>query len=258
MNCRLADKTDFRYGKKAILFDVDDTLYDQTVPFKEAYAEYFGEKPAVPAEIIYPVTRKYSDRVYSQAMAGQITMEDMYIYRVQKAFEEFGIRITDAQALEFQTIYAERQRHIHMSEQMEAILEYCRGKAELGIITNGPSKHQWNKVKSLRAERWIPHENIFVSADVGAEKPDRKIFEYAERTMGLEEAEIWFVGDSYELDVKGAVNAGWNTVWMNRRKRKAPEGAMIVKHEHAGRIAGAETEEALFGFVRMLLEGVTK
>ena len=131
-------------------------------------------------------------------------------------------------------------------------------ESRAGIITNGPSEHQWNKVKSLRAERWIPHENIFVSADVGAEKPDRKIFEYAERTMELEEAAIWFVGDSYELDVKGAVNAGWNAVWMNRRKRKAPRGAMIVKHEHAGRIAGAETEEALFGFVRMLLEGVTK
>ena len=187
--------------KKAILFDVDDTLYDQTVPFKEAYRGYFGADPAVPADVIYPVTRKYSDQVYSRAMAGQITMEDMYIYRVQKAFEEFGIRITDAQALEFQTIYADRQRHIHMSEQMEAILDYCKGKAELGIITNGPSKHQWNKVKSLQAERWIPHENIVVSADVGAEKPDRKIFEYAERTMGLEDAEIWFVGDSYELDV---------------------------------------------------------
>ena len=122
----------------------------------------------------------------------------------------------------------------------------------------GSLRTEWNKVKSLRAERWIPHENIFVSADVGAEKPDRKIFEYAERTMELEEAAIWFVGDSYELDVKGAVNAGWNAVWMNRRKRKAPRGAMIVKHEHAGRIAGAETEEALFGFVRMLFEGVTK
>ena len=75
--------------KKAILFDVDDTLYDQTVPFKEAYREYFGADPAVPADVIYPVTRKYSDQVYSRAMAGQITMEDMYIYRVQKAFEEF-------------------------------------------------------------------------------------------------------------------------------------------------------------------------
>ena len=88
-------------GKKAILFDVDDTLYDQTVPFMEAYAEYFGEKPEVPAEVIYPVTRKYSDAVYSQAMAGEMTMEEMYIYRMQKAFEEFGIRITDQEALDF-------------------------------------------------------------------------------------------------------------------------------------------------------------
>lgn len=38
--------------KQAILFDVDDTLYDQTVPFKEAYAEFFGKKPAVPAGTI--------------------------------------------------------------------------------------------------------------------------------------------------------------------------------------------------------------
>lgn len=129
-------------SKKAILFDVDDTLYDQTVPFKEAYAEYFGENPAVPAEVIYPVTRKYSDQVYSQALTGQITMEEMYIYRVQKAFEEFDVRITDAEALDFQKIYADCQRHIHMSEQMERILDYCGRKAELGIITNGPSAHQ--------------------------------------------------------------------------------------------------------------------
>lgn len=137
--------------KPAILFDVDDTLYDQTVPFYEAYAEYFGAAPAVPADVIYPVTRKYSNAVYSRAMAGEILMEEMYIYRLQEAFKEFGIAITDAQALEFQKIYADRQRHIHMSPLMEEILEYCSGKIKLGIITNGPSEHQWNKVKSLRA-----------------------------------------------------------------------------------------------------------
>ena len=131
--------------KTAVLFDVDDTLYDQTVPFKEAYAEYFGAEPAVPADVIYPVTRKYSDRVYSRAMAGEITMEEMYIYRVQKAFDEFDIFITDKEALDFQKIYADRQRHIHMSPLMEEILSFCSEKAELGIITNGPSAHQWNK-----------------------------------------------------------------------------------------------------------------
>ena len=61
--------------KKAVLFDVDDTLYDQTVPFMEAYAEYFGEDPAIPAEVIYPVTRKYSDQMFSRAMSGGMTMD---------------------------------------------------------------------------------------------------------------------------------------------------------------------------------------
>lgn len=237
---------------KAILFDVDDTLYDQTIPFKEAYREYFGAHPAVPAELIYPVTRKYSDQVYSQAMAEQITMEEMYIYRVQKAFEEFGIGITDEEALDFQKIYADRQRHIHMSETMEEILDYCSEKAELGIITNGPSEHQWNKVKSLQVERWIPQINIFVSGDVGAEKPDRKLFEYAEHIMGLECAEIWFVGDAYELDVKGAVNAGWNAVWMNRRKRKAPDDTLSAVCGCGGRIVSVETEQEMLHFMKKL------
>ena len=225
--------------KKAVLFDVDDTLYDQTVPFKEAYAQYFGDKPPVPAEVIYPVTRKYSDQVYSQAMSGQITMEELYIYRVQKAFEEYNITITVEEALAFQKVYADRQRHIHMSETMEKILTYCAGKAKLGIITNGPSAHQWNKVKSLQAERWILHENIFVSGDVGAEKPERKIFDHAKQMMKLEDAEIWFVGDSYELDVKGAVNAGWNAVWMNRRGREKPDDNVKLMYE-------VGTEDELF------------
>lgn len=231
MNYRLTDKTGLITGKKAILFDVDDTLYDQTAPFKEAYAQYFGNEPAIPAEVIYPVTRKYSDQVYSQAMAGQITMEELYIYRVKKAFEEYSITITVEEALAFQEVYADRQRHIHMSETMEKILTYCSGKVELGIITNGPSAHQWNKVKSLQAERWIPQGNIFVSGDVGAEKPERKIFDHAKRTMKLENAEIWFVGDSYELDMKGAVNAGWNAVWMNRRGREKTDDNLKGMYE---------------------------
>lgn len=242
-------------GKKAILFDVDDTLYDQTVPFMEAYAEYFGEKPEVPAEVIYPVTRKYSDAVYSQAMAGEMTMEEMYIYRMQKAFEEFGIRITDQEALDFQKIYADRQHHIHMSPLMQDILAFCSGRAALGIITNGPSQHQWDKVRSLQAEKWILHENIFVSADVGAEKPDRKIFDYAKRTMRLEDTEIWFVGDAYALDVEGAVNAGWNAVWMNRRGRKIPGDAVKPGRENERSMVSVESEEDLRNFIIRILRG---
>ena len=182
-------------------------------------------------------------------------MDEMYIYRVRKAFEEFGIPISDEKALDFQRLYARRQDYIRMSPLMEDILAYCSGRARLGIITNGPADRQWDKVKSLQAEKWIPHENIFVSADVGAEKPDRKIFDHAKRAMRLEDAEIWFVGDAYALDVEGAVNAGWNAVWMNRRGRKIPGDAVKTGRENERSMVSVESEEDLRKFIIRILSG---
>ena len=233
--------------KKAVLFDVDDTLYDQTKPFVNAYEEFFGSRYDVEAEVIFPVTRKYSDQVYSRAMAGDITMEELYAYRVQKAFEEFGVEISREEALAFQEVYGRCQKQIGMTGRMKQILSFCSGKADLGIITNGPSGHQWNKVKSLEADRWIPEENVFISAEVGAEKPRREIFDCAERKMKLEDAEVYFVGDSYECDMAGAMNAGWHGIWMNRRGRRIPEGGRVPDYQVSSE---EELEKVLHGILR--------
>lgn len=210
--------------EKAVLFDIDDTLYDQTQPFVRAYGQYFGDRFDIDAEKIFPVTRKYSDQVYGRAMAGEITMEELYVYRVQKAFEEFGISISREETLAFQEVYAGCQKHISMTERMKRILSFCSGRVKVGIITNGPSQHQWNKVRSLQADQWIPEANIFVSADVGAEKPRREIFEYAQKSMQLDGTEVYFVGDSYDSDMAGVMNVGWKGIWMNRRGHRIPEG----------------------------------
>ena len=97
------------------------------------------------------------------------------------------------------------------------------------------------------------HENIFVSAEAGAEKPDRKIFDYAKKKMRLEEMEIWFVGDAYPLDVEGALNAGWNAVWMNRRNREMPEQGKNSRQEK-GRMLCVRSEEELSSVLRGLLQ----
>lgn len=233
--------------KKAVLFDVDDTLYDQTVPFKEAYSEYFGPDAAVPADELYPVSRKYSNQVFARAMSGEMSMEEMYIYRMQKAFEEFGVKISDEDALGFQYAYVNRQRNIHMTPLMRELLAWCSGRAPLGIITNGPSGHQWDKVKGLKAEQWIPRENVFISAEVGAAKPDRAIFDLAARRMKAEEAQKWFVGDAYELDIEGAMNAGWKTVWINRRGNLRPDGKPAPEYE-------VRSEEELFAVMQEVLD----
>lgn len=217
--------------KIAVLFDVDDTLYDQTMPFVQAYEKYFRGDIPVSAEALFPVTRKYSNAVFSRALAGEITMEELYICRMQKALEEFGIVISDQDALEFQQVYEECQKHIRMTPLMEEILAWCAEHALLGIITNGLSGHQWDKIRGLQAERWIPKEYIFVSGDAGAVKPDRQIFDLARKRMHMEEGEVWFVGDAFDLDVEGAMNAGWNAVWMNRRGKKRPDGAEEPAYE---------------------------
>jgi putative hydrolase of the HAD superfamily len=52
-----------------------------------------------------------------------------------------------------------------------------------------------------------------VSADVGARKPDPEIFRAALDRLGVPAADVWFVGDSWERDVRGAAAAGMRPIW---------------------------------------------
>ena len=52
--------------------------------------------------------------------------------------------------------------------------------------------------------------------DAGVGKPDARIFLAAARQLGLESQQILHVGDDAQLDVVGALNAGMQTVWINR------------------------------------------
>lgn len=74
---------------KAILFDIDDTLYDLSIPFKEAFREFFpGEK--MDLEGAFLASRKYSDLIYDRSLSGEISMAEMYIYRLGNAFQDYG------------------------------------------------------------------------------------------------------------------------------------------------------------------------
>lgn len=205
---------------KAILFDIDDTLYDLSIPFKEAFRELFpGEK--MDLEGAFLASRKYSDLIYDRSLRGEISMAEMYIYRLENAFRDYGKIIDGPTALQFQSVYEKRQHEIRMTEEMERMLEELSRKMTLGIITNGPSEHQRDKVRALGVERWIPMERIWISGDLGVGKPHKEIFEAAREKLGLKPEELCFVGDAYGHDILGAKGAGWKAVWFNHRGRQA-------------------------------------
>jgi len=89
----------------------------------------------------------------------------------------------------------------------------------IGIVTNGPStQHE----KIARAELLDVVDACCVSDEIGAQKPDIRIFEEAFKRCGVSSG--WMVGDAPEPDIGGGHNAGLRTIWIHRgRKWEIPE-----------------------------------
>ncbi len=69
-------------------------------------------------------------------------------------------------------------------------------------------------------------EAVVVSCDVGSAKPSRIIFEWASAKLALPPEAILHVGDSPEMDVRGAQAAGMPALLL-RRRAKAAKGDQI-------------------------------
>ena len=79
---------------------------------------------------------------------------------------------------------------------------------------------------------------VMSSADYGLQKPHPAIFLTAVGRLGIEPAEIWFVGDSVESDVAGARSAGLTPIWYNRKGNPcdiSPEPAIVGSWEEFGK-----------------------
>lgn len=216
--------------KTAIVFDIDDTLYDQVVPFGNAVKEIFPDLTGVSYETLFKRRAYHSEYSFRKALNHEMTMEEMYRYRVQKTFEEFGVEVSDEDAMAFQEAYEQSQQRLELSSVMTAVLDFCQARGVLlGIISNGPAEHQMQKARTMGMERWIPEAWTIVSGAVGIVKPDLRIFRLAQERMGLDpgSTDIWYVGDSFANDIAGAAGAGWKTIWLNRRGKARPEGGVI-------------------------------
>ena len=213
-----------------MLFDIDDTLYDQVVPFGKAVQKMFPQLTGVPYETLFKRRAYHSEVSFRMANNNQMTMEEMYRYRVQKTFAEFGLEVSDEDAMAFQEAYEQSQKQLELSSTMEEMLNYCQGHGViLGIISNGPGEHQMEKARTMGMGRWIPEEWTIVSGTVGILKPDVRIFRLTEERIGLdpEIMDIWYVGDSFANDMVGAAGAGWKTIWLNRRGKAVSQGSVV-------------------------------
>lgn len=205
---------------KMILFD-----YGQTLVAEQKFDGVKGTE----AVLRYAVRNKYhltAERVQAKANEilreyGRFDPEKRHLYQIEipntmftpYLYESQGIEIALSNS-EIDTVFWNAAAPGTPTEGIEDFLEYLKRKdIRTGVISNisyAPS------VVAERISRLIPKNNfefIITSSNFMFRKPNKRIFDLALEKAELRSEEVWYIGDQYECDVKGSLNAGMLPIW---------------------------------------------
>lgn len=214
----------------SLIFDLDDTLYFQKDQFLKTVEQTGYLKELKQIEELYVFFQEASEWTYKLQDEGQLTLEEMRILRVIEAYKQLGIQLDEEKALHWQESYEINQQNIQLNPSMKELLIYCyEQNVQLGIITNGPSKHQRMKIEALGLSQWFPEEHILVSGDMGISKPNKAIFTTLEKKLMRQTKEYYYIGDNYDNDVVGSLNMGWQPIWLNHKQEKRVLDASVIE-----------------------------
>ena len=217
--------------RRAVFFDLDDTLYDQLEPFRAALGVFGGGIGRISADELYRRFRRHSDELWEPYRAGRLGLERMRVERIRRALADCGFEADEGDCLRFQEAYQEGQYRIRpLPGAADCLAELAAAGCLLGVVTNGPGPHQARKLEALGIERFIPRERWFISGEIGLAKPDPALFSHVNRATGTRPEASVMVGDSLVNDVAGAARAGWRAVWFRARGSAfaAPADAVLA------------------------------
>ncbi|MBO0996733.1 noncanonical pyrimidine nucleotidase, YjjG family [Bacillus sp. SD075] len=199
-----------------ILFDADDTLLDFGVSEKKALHEAFLEF-GVPrgAEDYTGCYQEISEVLWRDLEQGLIDLTNLGVERFRRLFLKHGL---DINADAFSRTYLEHLgKEIHL---VPGAFEVCEklGGCRLAIITNGFTTVQ--KARIGGSPLCNTFETLIVSQEVGVQKPDRGIFDYAFSKLKItDKSKALIVGDSLTSDIQGGLNYGMDTCWYNPHQK---------------------------------------
>jgi HAD superfamily hydrolase (TIGR01549 family) len=208
---------------KAILFDVDDTLFDRHGAQLMALAAVVRQFPGVFAGIDHGIAVEAfleSDRIIVQ----EFSESDYAFGQARSRRQQLFLRLLgldESPAEEMAKFYVEVYPRSHAPiEGAEAVVQELAACFRLGIVSNGFPDVQYQKLETLEIHRFF--ECIVLSEELGIRKADPGIFWRATELLGVRPDDCLYVGDSYANDVVGGKQAGMCVCWFNPGGQAAP------------------------------------
>lgn len=214
---------------QAVLFDLDDTLHDDTLAFTSAAEEVAREVAAEHGIDALALKEAYIAEAegFWQRLTGEQVRTKMSQLRTSmwsSALGAVGLRdggLAERSAVNYN---AYRQKYFTLFPGAIDLLRELKTRGvRLGLLTNGVSETHREKIALLQISELF--DAIFLADEVGMVKPDPLLFAHACQKLQTPPAQSAMVGDRYERDISGALEAGLFTIWVNVRGETLPKGA---------------------------------
>lgn len=203
---------------RTVLFDADQTLLDFKRSESAALCEALAAMGVAADENMLAKYSEINSAVWKRLERGEITKTELKTVRFAEFCDFYSLPIDATRLAECYLAALATKSFL-----LDGALEVCRTLASscrLYIITNGIASVQHGRLDPSPIRPYF--QALFISDELGAEKPDKAFFDkVAEKIPDFDPADTLVIGDSLSSDIRGGINAGLDTCWLN------PSGAQV-------------------------------
>ena len=214
----------------AVLFDLDDTLFDHAHCSRAALAGVRDAHPcfqSIEKEVLERSHASILEELHLEVLAGRVNLDAARVERFRRLYAMAGVEAP----LELAQRTAVRYREAYVSARTEVsgaatLLGAIHPHARVVIVSNNVLAEQQEKLRQCGLDRFV--DDLVVSEDVGVSKPDPRIFEVALERAGCAASTAVMIGDAWKNDIEGARAAGIRAIWFNRDGAAPPDPGVPV------------------------------
>jgi YjjG family noncanonical pyrimidine nucleotidase len=199
-----------------LFFDADGTLFDFMAAEKWALSQVF-EEVGIPANDDAIATySRINNGVWLEFEQGLLSMDRLKTERFKRFFSQYGVS-KDAERTARQYTSKLSQSY-HLFDDSMPVLESLKARGiPMSLITNGISMVQRGRLEATGTRKYF--SAIIISEEIGIQKPHPSYFTKAiamAKASGKPAENPLVIGDSPSSDIKGGIDAGLDTCWINR------------------------------------------
>lgn len=216
-----------------MLLDLDDTIVVLSATsdpcWRVVCSRYASEIEDLSANQLFSAIQASSDVYWGDEdrhRRGRLDLPQARREVVRAAFIDLGLDDWElAQAVADAFTEARKRALYPFPGAIQTLEKFCQQGIRLGLVTNGTSEEQRDKIERLRLAVFFEH--IFIEGEIGMGKPDVRVFQHALAMFEIEAQETWMVGDNLIWDVEAPQKLGIFSVWIDPTGNGLPPSSSV-------------------------------